>query len=131
MSHSKSKLLIIQLFLYFWVGAVCCCIDLGVFACLSWLELLPLVLASALSFILATLINYLLSFKFVFDGGNLPRINQIARLFLVSLIGLAINSLFFWALLVNSAMTPVLAKFIAIGATFFWNFWGRKKFVYA
>lgn len=118
-----------QLVLYFIVGAICFFIDVGGFVVLRRWEL-PILPASALSFVTATLINYALCCTFVFRRGRFSRPEEIARLFMIALVGLALNSLMVLLLVRILLMNPTLAKILAVFPVFAWNYLGRRQLVF-
>lgn len=123
------RLLLRQLVLYFIVGGICFFIDIGVFVVLRLYEL-PILPASALSFVTATLVNYALCCAFVFRRGRFSRPEEIARLFLIALVGLGLNSLVVFLLARILQFSPTLAKIIAVLPVFAWNYLGRRKLVF-
>jgi putative flippase GtrA len=101
-----------QLGLYLIVGVVCFFIDIGGFVVLRLCEL-PILLASALSFTTATLVNYSLCCSFVFRRGRFSRPEEIVRLFVIALVGLGLNSVMVLLLARILGLNPTLAKILA------------------
>ncbi len=85
------QIALLQLGIYSLVGGICFCIDVGGFVALRSLKL-PILTASVLSFVTATLVNYLLCCGFVFRRGRFSRREEIVRLFIIALVGLGLNS---------------------------------------
>jgi putative flippase GtrA len=108
-------------------GGVAAVVDIGGFACLSAASM-PTVLAATCSFLAATVVNYLLTAWFVFS------VTVSVRRYVTFLAG----SLF--ALLINVSLTSTgvillsvprtMAKTIAIGVTFFVNFWVNARLIF-
>jgi len=120
---------LLQFFLYLFVGGLCSICDVGGFWLLQAADI-PIIIASATSFTVATTLNYFLSYFFVFERGRFSMSHEIARVFVVSLIGLALNTLLVYLFVSDLALNGVLAKIIAIPLVLFWNFLGRRIFVF-
>jgi putative flippase GtrA len=118
-----------QLGLYLIVGGVCFFIDIGGFVVLRLCEL-PILLASALSFTTATLVNYSLCCSFVFRRGRFSRPEEIVRLFVIALVGLGLNSVMVLLLAWILGLNPTLAKILAVFPVFAWNYIGRRTLVF-
>ncbi len=115
---------------YFLVGGTAGLVDLILFILLINLNLHWL-LAASVSFITATLVNYILSIRHVFKSGiRFKKDHEIALVFIVSLIGLFINSAVL-GLLISYNLFPIwFSKVIATGTVFVWNFIIRHYFVF-
>ena len=121
-----------KLYQYAAVGGVAAIADLALFFLLrSYIELHYLLIAT-MSFLVATLLNYALCTRFVFNHVQ-QRYAPKARLaltYLVSGIGLCIHhSCLFLAF--EWLMQPILiSKIFAMGVAFGWNFLSRKYLVF-
>lgn len=112
---------------YLMTGGTAAAVDIGGFALLSWTRV-PLVFAAACSFGAATVVNFLLSSRWVF------RATPTQRKYLVFLMGAVLG------LLVNVGLTYIgimylelprtPAKALAIGTTFLLNFWINARVVF-
>jgi putative flippase GtrA len=120
---------LLQLTFYLVVGGICFCIDIGGFIALRHLEL-PIMTASAVSFVTATVANYALCCAFVFRSGRFSRPEELLRLFGISVIGLVLNSAVVWLLAENLATDPTVAKILAVFPVFAWNYLGRRTVVF-
>jgi putative flippase GtrA len=120
----------IQFFLYSFVGAIACFVDLVFFLILDKLNIHPLI-ATAISFSTATLVNYFLCFKFIFARGMLHPYHQILRTFLVALVGLIFNVVGLALLMKMIAIEPLWGKTCVIPFVMVWNFWSRRTFVFS
>ncbi len=127
----KMKLLGLHFLLYSCVGAMACVVDLGTFFVLSYMVNVSSIVSTSLSFTLATLLNYILCFKFIFNPGTIPLKSQLVRVFFVALLGLFCNTLGFWVLSLYTALSAMWIKTLVIPVVLLWNFWGRRKFVYS
>ncbi len=116
---------------YFFVGAVAATVDIGLFALLVHGFGLDYLAVGAVTFVLATSVNYALSVRVVFRSGvRFSRWQEIALVFAVSILGLALNQLVLYAGVTRFALLPVLAKVMATAAVFFWNYAARAHFVF-
>lgn len=116
---------------YFFVGGAAALVDWSVFALLVKYFNYPWFVAGASSFMLATLVNYVLSIKHVFASGTrFTRNKEVFLTFFVSFIGLVINQLILWQGIEFYLLDPLLAKIMATGVVFFWNFAARNYFIF-
>ena len=119
----------VQFLIYAVVGGASSVIDFGAF----WLLIsakVPLVASATVSFVLATLLNYVLSYTVAFTRGRYSPKEEILRFWLVSLVGLLMNNGVIWALCDYAHMKPMIAKVIALPIVLLWNFVGRRLFVF-
>lgn len=116
---------------YFFVGGVAACVDIGLFMLGAQVMGLPYLRVGAVSFILATLVNYFLSIRLVFvSGARFAKRWEIVLVFVVSAVGLGINQLIL-AAGVEMARLPLLAaKLVATGVVFSWNYLARRLIVF-
>lgn len=116
---------------YFFVGGTAACIDIGLFAFFAAYLGWPWLPVSVVSFILATLANYLLSINFVFVSGvRYKKFHEILFVFIISGIALVINQMILFISIEIVQIQLIIAKIIATGIVFFWNYFGRKYFVF-
>lgn len=117
---------------YFFVGGAAATLDFLVFALLTKVFLVNWFWSAMTSFVLATLLNYVLSIQFVFQSGARfsRKHHEVALVFLVSLIGLTINQGVLWICIDNVHIEPLLAKVVGTGIVFFWNYFARRHFVF-
>ena len=120
-----------RLLKYFFVGGLAAIIDVGLFSVcagyLSW----PWIPVSICTFILATLTNYYLSIYFVFESGvRHKKYFELIGVFLVSGLALLVNQLVLYIAIELLGWHLILSKIIATGTVFFWNYFGRSKFIF-
>jgi putative flippase GtrA len=118
-----------QMSRYLVVGGAAFLVDLSFFLLLIAAGL-PVLLASATGFVIATLVNYVLCYTFVFTRGHYGRAGELTRLFMVALTGLVLNTLCVWVFITLMPLLPVLAKAAAVPFVFAWNYFGRRLFVF-
>ncbi|MCB1602561.1 MAG: GtrA family protein [Xanthomonadales bacterium] len=117
---------------YFLVGGAAAAVDFTIFAILVKLLGWHWFGASALSFVLATAVNYVLSITFVFtSGARFGKRTEIGLVFLVSAMGLAMNQFALWMFFKQLGVDVLIAKVLATGVVFFWNFGIRRYFIFS
>lgn len=103
---------------YLLTGGSAAVVDIGLFWCALRLGL-PIWPSAVISFLLATVVNYLLTARIVF--GHRPSLTQYFAFLPFALVGLLINSTLTW-LFFHLGAPALLAKGAAIGVTFVANF---------
>lgn len=116
---------------YFFVGAAAAAVDVGLFALFVHGFGQPYLLVGAVTFILATAVNYVLSIRLVFDSGaRFAQGREMALVFMVSALGLGVNQLMLLMGVEQLELPPVVAKLFATGVVFFWNYFARAHYVF-
>ena len=116
---------------YFFVGGAAACVDIGLFALFAKVLDLPYLRVASASFVLATLVNYWLSVRFVFvSGQRFRRRWEMAMVFAVSAVGLLFNAAILWLAVEMAHLELMLAKIAATGVVFFWNYFARRTLVF-
>ena len=115
-----------QLAWYLVVGGLSFLADIAVF-----LSILDLGVATAVvvGFAVGTLVNYALSRWLAFSGGRYDVPQEIIRLFVVALVGVALTVASVLAL-TSLGLSPLAAKLVATVLVFGWNYVGRRLFVF-
>ena len=116
---------------YLAVGGAAAAVDIGLFMLFAGHFGLPYLRVAAGSFVVATLVNYLLSVRFVFvSGARHTRRWEIFLVYAVSGVGLLLNQVIL-ALAVEAGGFPLLlAKLTATGIVFFWNYLSRRLLIF-
>jgi putative flippase GtrA len=116
---------------YFLVGGIAAAVNLAVFAALVHGAGLLVYAAATISFLIATLVNYLLSVRLVFaSGARFPRHREIVLVYLVSAVGLAVNQAVLLVLVAWLRADALIAQATALGSVFLWNYGARNCFVF-
>jgi len=146
-----SKLLV-QIVKFSFVGVICFVIDylIGLIAMNIMVAVFgnsfyaaASVIASILGFVISVIVNYILSFKFVFERKeNMSRKTEFIAFIFLSIIGLELNSLIIWIAVgpvyetnvmlrenFNYSMMYTLAKIVATAIVMVYNFVTRKIFL--
>ena len=116
---------------YFFVGGTAAVVDIGlssIFAVYLGWQWVPV---SIVTFILATLTNYFLSIKFVFESGTrYTKHIEVFGVFIVSCLALIVNQIVLYISIEIFEWHLIFSKILATGIVFFWNYYGRSKFVF-
>ena len=116
---------------YFCVGAVAAAVDIGLFTIFAGLLGYDYLAVAGCTFVVATLVNYLLSVRHVFQSGaRFGRSREVALVFAVSAIGLVINQGVLFVAVDKLGFDLVLSKVLATGIVFLWNYQVRANFVF-
>jgi putative flippase GtrA len=78
--------------------------------------------SNAMGFVLAASWNYFFNRIWTFESHNPHMAYEFFRFFMVSLIGLGINTLILWLLVSKFKQHFYLSKLFAIGVVMVWNF---------
>lgn len=114
------------------VGTLCFCIDYGFMVFITEAALLGYFAASAVSFVISVIVNYILSMRFVFKGkDDLSKVQEMAIFVALSLIGLAFNQMIMWIAVEFFHMFYAVAKIISTLLVTTYNFVSRKLFLEA
>lgn len=121
-----------RIFRYFCVGGIAATVDIGLYAIFAYLLEFNYLLVAACSFFLATLVNYLLSIRYVFTSGmRFAMRDEILLIFVVSGIGLLVNQVILYISVEYLLLDKLLAKLLATAAVFLWNYLCRARYVFA
>jgi putative flippase GtrA len=116
---------------YFFVGAMAAAVDIGLFTVFARLLGYDYLAVAGCTFVVATVVNYSLSVRHVFESGTrFGRSLEVALVFAVSAIGLAINQGVLFVAVDRLGLDLVLSKILATGIVFLWNYQLRANFVF-
>jgi putative flippase GtrA len=120
-----------QVIRYFFVGGSAALTDLIIFYLLVDILGFNYVLVSILGFIVATLVNYLLSILFVFESGvRFNRFMELFYVYAVSSVGLFVHLATLTLFIEYFNYDKMASKVIAIISAFAFNYLLRKYFVF-
>jgi putative flippase GtrA len=121
-----------KIFRYFFVGGVSAVIDISLFAIFASYLKFPWAVVSIITFIIATLANYVLSIRFVFKSGSrYKKHHEILGVFIVSALALLLNQMFLYLFIEKMNIHLIISKCLTTGMLFLWNYLGRKKFIFS
>ncbi len=87
-------------------------------------------LAAGLAFLISTLLNYILSMKFVFKGREgRSRREEFTVFAILCAMGLALTELFMWFFVGRLELHYMLAKLFTTFLVTLWSFFSRKVFL--
>ena len=124
----KTDSSLIQLARYVVVAGIGLVVDFGVLVLLTEKAHFFYVVAATCSFLLALVVNYLLSMWWVFPPSKYSRWREFVMFGAIGLVGLVMNDLLIWALTSGLGIYYVLSKGISTVIVFGWNFLARKAF---
>lgn len=117
---------------YAFVGGCAAIVDVGLFFIFAKFLEYPYLVVGFFTFILGTLVNYLLSIRIVFQSGiQHKRSKEIVLVYLVSSIGLGLNVLILYICHDGFLLDVGISKLISTALVFFWNYSARKKFIFS
>jgi len=88
-------------------------------------------LANGCGFITAASSNYVLNRIWTFQSYNPEILFEYSSFFVISLIGLSINTFILWIVIKKYKINFYLAKFVAILVTTLWNFFANYLYTFA
>lgn len=118
-----------QFFLYLLVGTGATFVEWIFFYGLNQILEVNYFLATTIAFLFSTFANWLLG-KLLLFHKNLGTLQELFKVYLTSMAGLAMNLLIMWIAIDFMSADEMLAKIIATGIVFIWNFVVRKYFIY-
>lgn len=112
------------------VGVIAFCIDYGLFLLMDYVFGVNYLVASAISFTISTVFNYMASMRYVFAGKQgQTRTQQFVIFFVLSVVGLGLNQLILW-LCSGVFVVPAWAgKLVTTVLVMVFNFVTRKIFL--
>jgi len=110
------------------VGIIASIIDFGLLAIFTEFLGIHYLVSAAISFIVATIFNYVASMKFVFESRyEKERKHQELFIFVIlSLVGLGLNQVLMWFFVEITVLHYIIAKVLATVLVMAWNFISRK-----
>lgn len=135
MSNIFSSKNIKQFLSYFGVGGAAALVEWATFFLMDRIGV-PYLIATIIAFIVATFVNWYLGRAFTFRDSAYKnkKGKEIILVFFVSAIGLGFNLLLMYLFVdvigMNTNLLKTVAKVIATGIVFIWNFLSRKLWIY-
>ena len=112
------------------VGVIAFCIDYGLFLLMTYAFGVNYLVASAISFTISTIFNFMASMRYVFAGKKgQTRTQQFVIFFVLSVIGLGVNQLILWVCVDMLAWFAWIGKLVATAIVMIFNFITRKIFL--
>ncbi len=109
------------------IGILCFCLDYGLMILLTEVLDIEYIYSTAISYTISTVVNYVLSIRFVFRRrGNADYKMELLVFLALALIGLGFNQLIMWVVVEHYGIPYQLAKLIATALVGIYNFVSRK-----
>jgi putative flippase GtrA len=124
------KTLIIKFLKFGMVGLSGLIIDFGFTYFFKEIVKVQKYVANALGFTIAASSNYLFNRLWTFQSNNPEIAVEYIEFLFISMIGLAINTLFLWILVGKFKYNFYLSKLFAIGIVTIWNFFMNLYFTF-
>lgn len=119
-----------QLFGFGIVGIICFIIDYGLMIILTEVVGLTYLVSCALSFIVSTIVNYILSMRFVFESKeNVNKTVEFILFVIMSTIGLGLTELLMFLAVDKLNIYYMISKIVVTGIVMIYNFVTRKIFL--
>jgi putative flippase GtrA len=120
-----------QIVRYFFVGGIAAIVDIVIFYIFAKYLGFNYLLVGAFGFILATLLNYMLSIEYVFESKvRFTKGAEILWIYVISLVGLFLHLVFLYLFIDLIQLEKMMGKLIAIAGVFLWNYLMRKNFIF-
>jgi putative flippase GtrA len=130
--HHQIQLVPMRIVKYFFVGGIAAIVDIGLFYLGAGVARWNYMIVGAVSFTLATLVNYFISVQVVFQSGlRFSRLYELLLVFLVSCVGLLVNQAILYICISRLVIGLLPAKLLATVCVFLWNYQLRIRFVFA
>lgn len=120
------KKLLVQILRFGLVGFFCFFIDYGILVFLTEIIGLYYLISSGLSFVVSVIVNYILSFLYVFETGTDNKWKKFLAFVLLSTVGLGINQLIMWFCGDILNIYYMISKVVATAIVMIYNFITRK-----
>ena len=125
-----------RIILYFFVGGTAALVEWSTFFVMANVCQVQYLLAAAAAFVIATSTNWVLGRRWAFKDGlsGKKKSKECLQVFFVSGIGLCFDLLLMYLFVsllgMESSAQKMIAKIMATGIVFFWNYFGRKIWIY-
>ena len=119
-----------QLFGFGIVGIICFIIDYGLMIILTEVVGLTYLVSCALSFIISTIVNYILSMRYVFESKeNVNKTVEFILFVIMSTSGLGLTELLMFLAVDKLNIYYMISKIVVTGIVMIYNFVTRKIFL--
>lgn len=115
-----------ELFRFAFTGGVCFLVEFVALTLLVELVHVPVLIATAVAFLISVAVNYILCVKWVFTGARDGGTGVKATFLLTSGMGFALNELFMWLLNIVLGVHYMIAKVISTLLVMIWNYFTKR-----
>ncbi len=127
---SKIKQLLRQFCRFGLVGLLCFTIDYGLLILMTESGLYTYFIASAISYTVSVIVNYILSMRFVFTGKeDMHKLVELIIFLILSMVGLGLTQLIMWITVEYLHLFYASAKILASLIVTIYNFFSKKAFL--
>ena len=122
-----------QFLRYVVVGGLATIVEWAAFYALNTCLSMHYMFATGIAFAISTFANWLFGRLLLFGAQIIPDralLRELLKIYLTSIAGFLMNLLIMWIAVEKFALAEMLAKIIATGCVFFWNFVVRVRFIY-
>ncbi len=119
-----------DLFLYLIVGGIATIVEWIFFYLFDSIFAVHYIAATVAAYIISTFANWLSGRMIMFKASKRGIISELLSIYAASVIGLLLNVLIMWLLVDMIGVESMIAKIMATGIVFGWNFAVRKLFIY-
>lgn len=121
--------MIAQLIKFAIVGVIAAITDVGTLVILKELLNIDVLIASAVSFTVSVVVNYILSMAFVFKSKTENKLKEFVIFVILSIGGLGLNQLVLWVGVTYTSINYLIIKILAMVIVPVYNFVTRKIFL--
>jgi len=116
---------------YFFVGGVSAALDALIFFIFAKLVGFDYLVVASFGFMIATLVNYFLSVRFVFKSGvTFSRTQEIFLVYVASAISLLVNLIVLYVMVNKMQFELIFSKLTTTASVFIWNFVVRNFLIF-
>lgn len=127
---SKMKQLLRQFCRFGLVGLLCFTIDYGLMILMTESGLYTYFMASAISYTISVIVNYILSMRFVFSGKEeMHKFVELTIFLILSMVGLGLTQFIMWISVEHMHLFYASAKVLASVTVAIYNFFSKKVFL--
>lgn len=126
----EQKVNYVQLVKFAVAGAIGAGIEICMYIYLTEFMQMYYLTANIIAISMAIIVNYIISQKWVFDGGRYSRRLEFTIFIVVSIVALILNQLLMWYFVGSMELDDKMSKIIAIGLVAAFNFFAKKFFVF-
>ncbi len=119
-----------QFLIYVVVGGFATIVEWVCFWLLNGVLHLHYVPATCLAFVVSTFANWLAGRMLLFKDTDTDIVKELAQIYATSIAGLLMNLAIMWVAVEVACLGAMVAKILATGIVFFWNFLVRKLLIY-
>ena len=125
-----------QFISYFCIGGISAVVEWGVFSLLEYAFNISYLLATMIAFVFSTTTNWILGRVITFKDSAYKnkKVKEMMLVFMVSLIGLGMNTILMIVFVeivgMRTNFQKTIAKVLATCTVFIWNYLSRKLWIY-